>query len=175
MNHPQHNPHDTNNTTYPVTVSRRYPDAPLVGVAAVVLNREGEALLVKRGRPPGTGHWGLPGGLLNLGERLVAGVRREIDEECGIEIAVGDVINTFEVIERDEEGRIEYHYIVIDFWATHLSGKATAQDDAAAVAWVTLDDLDDYHLRAETHQVILEAFDAWQMHNGDELSTDADL
>ncbi len=116
--------------TTPVSVRRRYPDAPLVGVAAAVFNDEGEVLLVQRGQPPRQGSWGLPGGLLDLGERLADGARREVNEECGIEIEVVDIVATFEPIMLDEAGRIEYHYVVIDFLARHLSGKATPQDDA---------------------------------------------
>ena len=70
--------------TRPVTLNRRYPEAPLVGVAAVIFDRAGRVLLVKRGRPPRAGTWGLPGGLLDLGERLVDGVRREVREELSL-------------------------------------------------------------------------------------------
>ncbi len=76
-------------------VRRHYPDAPLVGVAAAVFDPAGRVLLVQRGRPPRAGSWGLPGGLLEVGETLVAGVQREVREECGVEIAVGAVAGVF--------------------------------------------------------------------------------
>ena len=136
-------------TTQPVTVSRRYPAAPLVGVAAVVIDARGRLLLVKRGRPPRTGSWGLPGGLLDLGERLVDGARREVYEETGVEADIRDVVGTFEPLELDGEGRIEYHYVVIDFWAHYVRGQASAQDDAADVAWASIDELDFYDLSPE--------------------------
>ena len=146
--------------TTPVTLPRRYPPAPLVGVAAAVFNDAGEVLMVKRGRPPGKGSWGLPGGLLDLGETLKDGVAREIREECAIEIDVGEVVATFEPLVWDDKGQVEYHYVVIDFWATYLSGEAQAQDDADEVAWIAMDALGAYHLRAETNDVIHRAYQA---------------
>ena len=81
--------------TRPVTLSRRYPEAPLVGVAAAVFDAAGRVLLVQRGRPPGAGTWGLPGGLLDLGEKLADGAAREVREECGIDVAIGAVIHNW--------------------------------------------------------------------------------
>ena len=124
--------------THPVTARRQYPDAPLVGVAAAVFDAQGRVLLVQRGRPPRAGSWGLPGGLLDLGERLADGARREVREETGVDIAIGGIAGVFEPITLDAEGRIEYHYVVVDFWATHLTGEPAAMDDAAAVAWVDM-------------------------------------
>ena len=99
-------------------IQRRYPIAPLVGVAAAVFDAQGRVLLVQRGRPPRVGAWGLPGGLLDLGEKLAVGAAREVREECGVEIAVGGVAGVFEPITYDAAGRIEYHYVVVDFWAS---------------------------------------------------------
>jgi len=151
----------------PHPVRRRYPDAPLVGVAAAVFDAAGRVLLVQRGRPPRAGSWGLPGGLLEVGESLVAGVRREVREECGVEIAVGDVAGVFEPITRDEEGRVEYHYVVIDFWASWLSGEAHPHDDAAAVAWAAIDALDAYNLLPDSRKVIEKAYEMWRLEIGD--------
>jgi len=145
-----------------VTVRRRYPDAPLVGVAAAVFNRDGEVLLVQRGRPPRQGSWGLPGGLLDLGERLAHGARREVREECGVDIEVVDIVATFEPVMLDEAGRVEYHYVVIDFWARYLSGEATPQDDVDAVAWVAMGVLDQFDLLPESRDVVELAYRQWQ-------------
>ncbi|HHY56613.1 MAG TPA: NUDIX hydrolase [Chloroflexi bacterium] len=142
-------------------VRRHYPDAPLVGVAAAVFDPAGRVLLVQRGRPPRAGSWGLPGGLLEVGETLVAGVQREVREECGVEIAVGAVAGVFEPITRDAAGRVEYHYVVVDFWARWVSGEARAQDDAAAVAWVPLDALDAYELAPDSRRVVEQAHRLW--------------
>ncbi|MCB9161202.1 MAG: NUDIX domain-containing protein [Caldilineaceae bacterium] len=139
-------------------IPRRYPPVPLVGVAAAVFDATGHVLLVQRGQPPRQGQWGLPGGLLDLGERLETGVRREVREECGIEIEVMDLVAAFEPIQRDDAGRVEYHYVVLDYWARHVSGTAVAADDAAALAWVTQDGLDAFHLSADTADVVRKAF-----------------
>jgi 8-oxo-dGTP diphosphatase len=141
----------------PIAVERRYPPCPLVGVGVVVLNKAGQVLLVKRGRPPRQGQWSLPGGLIDLGERLVEAARREVFEECGIEVQIGDLVAAFEPIEWDEAGRVEYHYVVLDYWAEYVSGEATAQDDAAEVIWIDLAALETLALLSETHQVILRA------------------
>jgi mutator protein MutT len=146
----------------PITVNRRYPAAPLVGVGVVVFNDQGDVLLVKRGRPPRAGQWSLPGGLIDLGERLADAARREVREECAIEIELGDLLTAFEPIEWDAEGRVEYHYVVIDYWACYLSGEAQAQDDAAALLWCAIANLAALNLRTETQQVILQAHQAWQ-------------
>jgi ADP-ribose pyrophosphatase YjhB (NUDIX family) len=146
-------------------IRRRYPDAPLVGVAAAVFDDAGRVLLVQRGRPPRAGSWGLPGGLLEIGETLVAGVQREVREECGVEIAVGAVAGVFEPITRDDAGRIEYHYVVIDYWASWVSGEAHAGDDAAAVAWAPLASLDDYDLLPDARRVIEQAYAMWASAN----------
>jgi len=148
-------------STQPVTLPRRYPAAPMVGVAAAVFNDAGEVLLVKRGRPPRQGQWGLPGGLLDLGERLVDGARREVREECGVEVEIRDLITAFEPIQRDENGRVEYHYVVIDFWAVHVSGVASAHDDADDVAWVAESDWKAYNLAEETLAVVQSAHEQW--------------
>lgn len=152
--------------TEPIRVERRYPPAPLVGVGVVVFNAVGEVLLIKRGRPPRAGQWSLPGGLVDLGERLAEAARREVAEECAVQIELGGLLTTFEPIERDAEGRIEYHYVVIDYWARHLSGEPVAQDDAAAVAWASLSQLASLSLRHETQAVIRQAYRAWEEADG---------
>lgn len=144
-----------------VAVQRRYPVAPLVGVAAAVFDDAGRVLLVQRGRPPRAGSWGLPGGLLDVGERLAEGAAREVREECGIEIAVGAIAGVFEPITYDAAGRIEYHYVVVDFWASYVRGAITASDDAAAVAWATLHELAAYQVHPDSQRVIQEAHRLW--------------
>jgi 8-oxo-dGTP diphosphatase len=142
-------------------IQRRYPAAPLVGVAAVVLDAAGLVLLIQRARPPRAGTWGLPGGLLDLGERLTDGARREVQEECGIEVAIREIVGAFEPIYFDANGHVEYHYVVVDFWADYLSGQVRAGDDAAAATWVSLPDLDRYDLNLDTRRIIETAHLAW--------------
>lgn len=145
-------------STYPITLPREYPPAPLVGVAAAVFNETGEVLLVERGRPPSLGVWGLPGGLLDLGESLADGARREVWEECGVEIEIGGLADVFEPIQRDAEDRIQYHFVVIDFWARYVAGDPQAQDDAAAIAWISMEELDSLKITAETRAVIRKGY-----------------
>jgi len=145
----------------PAPVRRRYPDVPLVGVGVAVFDAAGRVLLVQRGRPPRAGHWGLPGGLLDVGEKLADGACREVSEECGVEIEIGGIAGIFEPITYDEQGQVEYHYVVIDFWASHIAGVPVAADDAAAVAWAPLDELACYNLLPDSHKVIVDAHAAW--------------
>lgn len=132
---------------------RMYPGRPLVGVGAVVWDGS-RVLLERRGQPPGQGAWALPGGLIDVGETAEAAVQREVREECGIEVAVGPVLGLFEPIQRDPDGRIRYHYVVVDFLAYYRSGVAQAGDDAAALCWVTPDALGDYELHPATQAMI---------------------
>ena len=145
-----------------MNVRRQYPQTPLVGAAAAVFDDAGRVLLVQRGRPPRAGSWGLPGGMLEVGARLAAAAAREGREECGVEIEVGGVAGVFEPITLDTAGHIEYHYVVVDFWASHTGGEAVAGDDAAAVAWVPLAEIDRFSLLPESLQVIQEAHALWQ-------------
>lgn len=140
-------------------MAREYPNQPVVGVAAVVL-RGDEVLLVQRGREPGKGSWGLPGGVLELGETLADGVRREVREECGIEVEVGPVVGVFEPIQRDSAGRLRFHYVVIDYLARHASGEPNAADDADDVRWVSIAALHSLPMHPETREIIQKGAEA---------------
>lgn len=135
---------------------RMYPARPLVGVGAVVWDGS-RVLLERRGRPPAQGSWSLPGGLIDLGETAAAAVQREVREECGIEVVVGPVLGLFEPVHRDPDGRIRYHYVVIDFLAYYRSGDIRVGDDAADLRWVRPDELGDYQLHPATAAMIERA------------------
>lgn len=137
-------------------MAREYPEHPIVGVAAVVL-RDGHVLLVQRGYEPARGLWGLPGGMLELGETLSAGVRREVLEECGVEIEVGPLVGIFEPMQHDEVGRLQYHYVVLDYLARYVRGELHAADDADDARWVELDGLERLPMLAETRAIIRRA------------------
>jgi len=137
-------------------MAREYPEHHIVGVAAVVL-RDGRVLLVQRGREPARGLWGLPGGMLELGETLAEGVRREVLEECGVEIEVGPLLGIFEPMQRDGAGRLRYHYVVLDYLARYVSGELRAADDADDARWVELDALERLSMLAETRAMIRKA------------------
>ena len=132
---------------------RLYPTRPLPGVGAVVW-REGHVLLERRGQPPAQGIWSIPGGLMELGETAMQAVVREVREECGIEITVGPVLGLFEPIQRDLDGRIRYHYVVIDFVARYRSGELCVGDDAADLRWADPVALEDYALTPAVHAMI---------------------
>jgi mutator protein MutT len=119
-------------------VSREYPACPLVGVGAVVLH-QGRVLLVRRGGQPSSGKWSLPGGLVELGETTAEAIRREIREECGIGITVVDVAGVLDRVTRDVEGRVRYHYVLIDYLAFPESEAVVAGTDAAECRWVEIE------------------------------------
>ncbi len=135
---------------------RMYPTRPLVGVGAVVWDGS-RVLLERRGQPPAQGSWSLPGGLINLGETAEAAVQREVREECGIEVTVGPVLGLFEPVQRDPDGRIRFHYVVIDFLAYYRAGELQVGDDAADLRWVKPDELADYPLHPATAAMIARA------------------
>ncbi len=116
-------------------MTREYPDYPRVGVGAVVLHA-GRVLLVQRGRPPALGKWSLPGGLVDLGETTSAAARREVAEECGIDVRLAGIAGVVDRVTRDEAGRVRYHYVLIDYLAYADSEMVTVGSDAADVRWV---------------------------------------
>lgn len=132
---------------------RLYPRRPMVGVGAVVW-RDGAVLLERRGQPPAQGSWSIPGGLVDAGERLEEAVRREVREECGIEVEVGPLLGVFEPMVADEDGRIRYHYVVLDYLARYVSGDVTIGDDAAELRWVSFEELGAYPLLPATRDMI---------------------
>jgi ADP-ribose pyrophosphatase len=114
---------------------REYPDHPRVGVGAVVL-REGRILLVRRGVEPARGLWAIPGGGLQLGETLQEGAEREILEETGIVIRAGEPVFACDSLQRDEEGRLRFHYVIVDMSADYVNGDVKGADDALEARWV---------------------------------------
>lgn len=129
-------------STPPVPITREFPDAPRVGVGAVVLH-EGRVLLVRRGGRPSAGKWSLPGGLVELGETTAEAVRREIAEECGCDIRLVGVCGVIDRIVRDAEDRVRYHYVLVDYLAYPASASITAGSDAADACWYPVDRIDE--------------------------------
>jgi 8-oxo-dGTP diphosphatase len=119
---------------------REYPDRPVVGVGAVVI-KDGKVLLVERGVPPNKGVWAIPGGSLKLGETLQEGAEREILEETGITIKAGDPFYCFDFFERDHEGQIRFHYVVVDMKGDYIGGDVRGGDDALDARWVSPEEL----------------------------------
>jgi 8-oxo-dGTP diphosphatase len=121
-------------------VTREYPSAPLVGVGALVVDGP-RVLLVRRGRPPAVGKWSIPGGLVDLGEPVEVAARREVTEECGIDVRLHGLVGFVDRIVRDEAGRVQYHYVLLDFLATPAGGAACPGSDTDALCWSTLEEL----------------------------------
>jgi 8-oxo-dGTP diphosphatase len=120
--------------------ARRYPDRPIVAVLAVVLRGAGSdtrALIVQRAQQPNAGRWGFPGGVLELGETVGDGAMRELLEETGIVAEPAGVLDVHDAISRDDDGRVQFHYILIAVRGVWRSGDGVAADDSAACAWVT--------------------------------------
>jgi 8-oxo-dGTP diphosphatase len=115
---------------------RRYPDRPIVGVLAVVM-RGDRALVVRRSNPPMHGRWGFPGGVLELGETVAEGAMRELLEETGVEAEAAGPLTVIDTIDRDNEGRVRYHYTLVAVVGYWLSGEGIPGDDADEVAWLT--------------------------------------
>ncbi len=138
---------------------REYPEAPIVGVGAVVIDGE-NVLLVRRGQEPLKGEWSLPGGALELGETLQEGVVREVREETGLEVAPVGMVEVFDRITHDEvSGRVRYHYVLVDFICHAVGGSLCGSSDAEEARWVNRDELQrEYHLRSFTLQLIEKAF-----------------
>jgi mutator protein MutT len=115
-------------------MQREFPQAPLVGVGAVIV-QDGRVLLVRRGRDPMKGHWTLPGGVLEVGESLAQGVAREAREETGLEVEVLELVELLDRIHRDE-GRVRFHYVIADYLCRVTGGELQAASDAEAARWV---------------------------------------
>ncbi len=136
---------------------RLYPAYPRIGVGAVVFDLLHRVLLIRRGNPPAAGQWGLPGGLLQLGESLQDALHREIAEECGIRVEIVDLVSLYETVVRDSEERIAYHYVVADYLCHWLEGEITPGDDAQAVAWASADTIAKYRLMGAATTMIAAA------------------
>lgn len=140
-------------------MKREYPDRPIVGVGAVIVDG-GRVLLVKRGTPPLEGEWSLPGGAVEIGETLRGAAEREALEETGLLVEAGEVLEVLDRIIPGADGRTQYHYVLIDFLCRLKSGELRAGGDAMQAEWVGVSDLDLYRLEQPAREVILKAFES---------------
>ena len=138
------------------TDKRYYLDFPFVGVGVVVW-KDDEFLLIRRGKEPMRGAWSIPGGRQNLGETVKEAAIREIREETGLEIDIIGLVDVVDSIRTDDNGVIAWHATLVDYAALHVSGEAVAGDDALSVGWFTLDDLESLGLWGETERIIKES------------------
>jgi len=140
---------------------REYPDRPIVGVGAVIIRGE-EVLLARRGKEPAYGEWSIPGGVVKLGERLEYAIKREVREEVNLTIRVEEIVEVLERIFRDPEGRVQYHYVLVDFLCEYLSGKEKPSSDALEARWVPISEIPHEPLPERTKKVIRKAFEMKQ-------------
>ena len=140
---------------------RMYPERPIVGVGAVVLDGS-RVLLVRRANEPLKGEWSLPGGAVELGETLQAAIAREVREEAGIDVEVGPMVEVFDRIRLDDQGRTRFHYVLVDFVCRPRSVAIANGSDAAAVVWADVAALGDYAVAEFTVAVIQKAVDSAQ-------------
>jgi 8-oxo-dGTP diphosphatase len=134
-------------------MQREYPNHPLVGVGAIIVDA-GRVALVKRGQAPLLGEWSIPGGMLELGETLRQGAEREALEETGLVVRATQLLGVFDRVVLDDEKRCQYHYVLIDFLCERLSGDLHAAGDAADADWFTLKELSGLPLPEDTASVI---------------------
>jgi 8-oxo-dGTP diphosphatase len=139
-------------------MKREYPDTPLVGIGAIIIEDQ-RVVLVKRGHAPLQGKWSIPGGVLEVGETLRKAVVREVREETALTIEPGELLGVFERVIPDEQGKMRYHYVLIDFLCRRATGELKAGDDAAEAAWFRKDQLSGLELARETEEVILKGFE----------------
>ena len=138
--------------------SREYPPRPILGVGGVVI-RDGQVLLIRRRFEPLKGHWSVPGGAVEVGETLVEAVAREVLEETGLSVDVGPMLDVFERIMRDDEDRVQYHFVLVDYLCRAQTGTGRAGSDVDAVVWAALEDLGPYALTEKTIAVIARGRD----------------
>ncbi len=138
-------------------MKREFPEIPLVGVGAIILQND-RVVLVKRAKPPQQSQWSIPGGALEVGELLREAAVREAREETGLIIEPGELLGVYDRVLRDADHRVQYHYVLIDFLCCCVGGELAAADDATEVRWFKRDELQDLQLAADTLEVIEKGF-----------------
>jgi ADP-ribose pyrophosphatase YjhB (NUDIX family) len=138
-------------------MQREFPEVPLVGVGAVIIE-EARVVLVKRAHPPLQAGWSIPGGVLEVGELVREAAIREAREETGLTVEPGELLGVYDRVLRDAGGRVQYHYILVDFLCRRVAGDIVAASDAAEVRWFTREELPALKLAEDTLDVIRKGF-----------------
>ena len=137
----------------------QFPERPVVGVGAVIVS-DGCVVLVKRAHEPLMGEWSLPGGTVEVGETLAEAVVREAREETGLDVRVGSLVEVLDRVHRGPDGRVEYHFVLLDYKCAVVSGTLAHGSDASDACWVRQDDLARYRLSGAAMRVIAKAFES---------------
>ncbi len=135
---------------------RTYPSRPIVGVGGVIVDGD-HVVLIKRKYEPLALRWSIPGGTLEVGESLETGVARELVEETGLIVRVGPVIEVFDRILHDEDGRVKYHFVLVDYLCVPVGGALQAGDDVSHAEWAHFDGLAPYELTDKANEVLRRA------------------
>ncbi len=136
---------------------REFPKQPLAGVGGVVIHRN-RVLLIRRGSEPLKGQWSIPGGLIELGEELAAGVKRELKEETGLKVEPVHMLEAFDRIMRKGR-RVQFHFVIVDYVCRLKGGRLKPGSDVLDARWVSREDLPQYHLTEKATSVIRQAFE----------------
>jgi 8-oxo-dGTP diphosphatase len=139
-------------------MKREYPDRPLIGVGAIIID-SGRALVVRRATEPLKGEWSIPGGVLELGETLRTGAAREAKEETGLDVVPLEVLDVYDRIVADADGRTRYHYVLIDYLCEVTGGELRAASDASEVRWITEAELETFPIADSAEEVIRKGFE----------------
>jgi ADP-ribose pyrophosphatase YjhB (NUDIX family) len=136
---------------------REFPEVPLVGVGAIIIEGD-RVVLVKRAHPPLQAEWSIPGGVLEVGELVRDAAVREVREETGLVVEPGELLGVYDRVLRNPEQRVQYHYVLIDFLCRRVAGELAAASDAAEVRWFSRDELPGLGLVEDTLDVIEKGF-----------------
>jgi 8-oxo-dGTP diphosphatase len=139
-------------------MKREYPDTPLVGVGAIIVEK-GRVVLVKRGHAPLLGEWSIPGGALEVGEKVREAAAREAQEETGLIVLPEELLGVYDRVLRDQSGRVLYHYLLVDFLCRPVNGVLRAAGDAEEARWLTPEELKKLPLPEDTAEVIRLGFE----------------
>jgi ADP-ribose pyrophosphatase YjhB (NUDIX family) len=139
------------------SMRREFPEHPLVGVGAIIIEDE-RVLLVKRAHPPIQGQWSIPGGVLEVGELVREAAIREAREETGLVVEPGDLLGVYDRVLRDSTRRVQYHYVLIDFLCRRVGGELLAASDASEARWFNKKELATLTLAEDTADVIEKGF-----------------
>jgi ADP-ribose pyrophosphatase YjhB (NUDIX family) len=138
-------------------MKREFPEHPLVGIGAIIIE-DSRVVLVKRAHPPIQGQWSIPGGVLEVGELIREAAVREAREETGLIVEPGELLGVYDRVLRDPTARVQYHYVLIDFLCRRVGGELLAASDAAEVRWFMREELPALKLAEDTQDVVEKGF-----------------